>query len=350
MTRRLILTTFDEVNVNDPFFDSLKAAYDGFAEWFASKAGQELLVIRDDDECLLGILYLKVEDGEIRDIEPPLQASKWLKVGTMKVVGHGTKLGERVLKKVLDTALHLDCDGIYVTVFQLHQSLIDLFKRYGFVEHGVKVTNSGEEIVLKRDLRHISNDILLDYPLFKIDGRRAWLLAIYPEYHTAILPDSILNNEPEEIVRDVSHTNTISKVYIGGVALTRMSGGDVVIFYRTSDGQAPAYYRSVATSVCVIQETRSKASFGSEDEFVEYSLPRSVFSETELRDKYRNDDRLYVARITYNAAFSRRITRGRLLDEALISEHPRWDLREITLHQFRYILQMGHVNERLVID
>jgi len=350
VTRRLVLTTFGDIDVNDPFFDSLKAGYDGFEDWFASKSGHEVFAVRDGDETLSGMLYLKEESGEIVDVEPPLPAAKWLKVGTMKIVGRGTKLGERVLKKILDSAIHLDCDGVYVTVFEVHGSLIDLFKRYGFVEHGRKITQRGEELVLKRDLQQIWHNSLLDYPFFKVKGRRAWILAIYPDYHTAIFPDSILNNEPEEIVKDVSHTNTIQKVYIGGVSLTRMTEGDLVIFYRTTDKQAPAFYRSVATSVCVIQETKSRADFDSETEFLEYSLQHSVFSEAELRAKYRNDNRLYVAKVTYNAAFNRRVTRGRLLEEALITEHPRWDLREITLRQFRHILEMGQVNARLAID
>jgi hypothetical protein len=69
-----------------------------------------------------------------------------------------------------------------------------------------------------------------------------------------------------------------------------------------------------------------------------------------LRDQFSSNERLYVAKMTYNAAFGRRTTRGRLLEEALISEHPRWDLRSITNEQLATILQMGNVNARLIID
>jgi hypothetical protein len=54
--------------------------------------------------------------------------------------------------------------------------------------------------------------------------------------------------------------------------------------------------------------------------------------------------------MTYNVAFNRRITRGRLLEEAHVTAQPRWDLRELTSTQFRAIVEMGDVNARIVID
>jgi hypothetical protein len=189
-----------------------------------------------------------------------------------------------------------------------------------------------------------------DYPLFRTNGRKAWLLAVYPEFHSQLLPDSILKNEPKEIIKDVSHTNTIHKVYIGRLSLTRMKRGDIVVIYRTTDGVGPAFFRSVATSVCVIEETKAKKDFADEESFIEYASPHSVFSEEELRERYGSDDRLYVAKMTYNSAFASRITRGRLLEEVGISEQPRWDLRELTDTQVKAILDMGQVNARLIVD
>ena len=59
------------------------------------------------------------------------------------------------------------------------------------------------------------------------------MLAVYPAYHSQLLPDSIFNNEPREILRDVSHTNTIHKAYIGRVPLNQMRPGDLIVVYRT---------------------------------------------------------------------------------------------------------------------
>lgn len=310
VSRQIRLTKFRELRLEDPFFDSLKKGYADFADWFVSKADADVYVV-EDDTAMSGMLYLKPEIGPVPDVRPPLPHLRWLKVGTLKIEGRGTKLGERVIKKIFDTAISENMDGIYVTVFDVHEDLIRLFERYGFAQVGTKSTDNGEELVLARRLDEFSGNMISDYPFVHTTRQRAWLLAVYPEYHTQLLPDSILNNEPREIVRDVSHTNTIHKVYIGKIPLTRMSPGDAVVIYRTTDHMGPAYYRSVASSICVIEEVRRKRDFASVEAFLEYTAPHSVFTEEEISEQFQESDRLYVARMTYNVAFNRRITRGR---------------------------------------
>jgi len=351
VARQLQLTKFRDLSLDDPFFDSLKAGYREFPEWFSRKADEDVYAVVDDESGeLSGMLYLKQEQGAISDVNPPLPERRWLKVGTLKIVGRGTKLGERVIKKILDTAISYGVDGVYVTVFELHSDLVELFKRYGFIEHGKKTTANGTEIVLIRSLTELTGNMIRDYPFIHIKGKRYWLLAIYPDYHTRLLPDSILRNESKEIVQDVSHTNTIHKVYIARLALSRMSPGDVVVFYRTNDGKGKAFYRSVVTSVCVIEEVRSRKNFADVDAFLAYTKPRSVFPEEVLRDFWVNWGRLYVAKMTYNVAFGKRTTRGHLLTEGIVSEQPRWDLRELSQKQIDQILTLGEVNARLIID
>ena len=349
MDRHLELVKFCDLELSDPFFDSLKANYDEFPGWVAGK-GEENLFIVTDGEVLSGMIYLKQEVGPIMDVVPVLPAIDWLKVGTLKVVAKGTKLGERIIKKIFDVALTGGSEGIYVTIFYIHEELINLFKKFGFYEHGVKRTVDGEELVLVKNMKNVSGDYLKDYPLFNSSFSNAWLLAIYPEYHTQLLPDSILTNEQSEIVKDVSHTNTIEKIYIGKTPLIRMSPGEPVILYRTTDHKAPAFYRSVATSVCIVLEAKRRKDFFSVDEFVEYCSPHSVFSKEQLSVKFESENRLYVVKFLYNAAFESRITRGRLLEEVGISEQPRWDLIQITKEQCIEILRIGNVNDRLIID
>ncbi|KAA8386501.1 N-acetyltransferase [Acetobacter sp. DmW_136] len=350
MSRRLHLTKFKELNIEDPFFDSLKKGYDGFPNWFASKLEEDVYAVIDTSHVLSGMVYLKDETGSVDDTDPPLPALKWLKVGTLKIEGRGTRLGERVIKKIFDTAISRKREGVYVTVFELHATLIKLFERYGFKKVATKTTTDGTELVLARIFSDVSGNSLLDYPFLHTKNKRYWLLAVYPEYHSRLLPDSILNNEPEDIVRDVSYTNTIHKVYIGRTSLMSMSPGDLVVIYRTSDNRGPAYFRSVATSVCVVEEVRSKKDFPSIDEFLEYTKPRSVFGEEELRSQYLSNKRLYVAKMTYNVAFHRRTTRGVLMDEAGISEQPRWNFRELSNTQFQKILELGKVDARLIVN
>lgn len=349
MGRQLKLTQFKDINIDDPFFDSLKASYNEFSDWFRKKLLEPVYIVLDDDVKLSGMVYLKDEDGIITDVTPPLPDRRWLKVGTMKIEGRGTKLGERVIKKIFDSAFNTGRNAIYVTVFDAHQSLIDLFSRYGFENYASKTTDNGTELVLVRFLNIVSGDIVKDYPIVNIADKTGWLLAIYPKYHSNLFPDSILTNESKEIIQDVSYTNTIHKIYIGGVPLTKIHQGDPVIIYRTNDGKGRAFYRSVATSVCIAQETKKKSDFRNADHFIDYARQHSIFTEDELRDRFVSNQRTYVLRMTYNAAFMRRTTRGRLLDEAGISEQPRWDLRRLDNAQLRRILAMGEVNERLIV-
>jgi hypothetical protein len=163
LSRQLRETKFKTLSLKDPFFDSLKTGYKGFEDWFASKAEEDVYVI-DDGRRLSGMIYLKHEDGVVSDVEPPLPSKRWLKIGTLKIEGKRTKLGERVLKKIFDRAVDEDRNGIYVTVFELHDDLIRLFERYGFKRYGVKKSDDGTELVLARTFDHHSGDVVEDYP------------------------------------------------------------------------------------------------------------------------------------------------------------------------------------------
>lgn len=350
MPRNLRLTKFKELSIDDPFFDSLKAGYDEFPVWFQGKAEEEVYVVVDEHNRLSGMIYLKSEHGPVTDVEPNLPGGHWLKVGTLKIEGKGTKLGERVIKKIFDTALDRGATGIYVTVFEVHESLINLFARYGFEQVAKKTTKNGVELVLSRSLTEHSPDMLKSYPFIRLADGNQWLLAVYPEFHSRFLPDSILNNEPKDIVQDVSYTNTIHKIYIAKLPLTRMKKGDAVIMYRTSDNKGPAFYRSVATSICVVEETRRRKDFASIDDFLAYTKPHSVFTEDELRDMYVSWGRLYTVKMTYNVAFNKRITRGNLMELADVPEQPRWDLKPLSEAVFLKIIELGKVNEGIVVD
>ena len=206
------------VPVSDRFFDTLRADYPGFDEWLKRKGTEPAYLARREDGRLDGFLYLKREDGAVTDVQPALAPGKRLKVGTLKVNPHGTRLGERLIKKVFDHATEQNVDEIYVTVFPKHTKLIDLFGRYGFTKVGTKTGPGGVEDVMLRSLRVLSGDVVRDYPLINPAGRK-FMLGLYPRFHTQLLPDSKLLTESPDIVKDVSHTNSIHKIY-----LTKMRG------------------------------------------------------------------------------------------------------------------------------
>ncbi|AZF29693.1 hypothetical protein C4J89_0185 [Pseudomonas sp. R4-35-07] len=351
--KNLKYCSFSEVDLDDPFFDSLKLDYKGFEAWFGKKtlADELAYVFYNSKKAIDGFLYLKAEAGGGDEIVPPLPKARTLKVGTLKINAHGTKLGERFIKKIFDHAISDRFEQIYVTVFSRHQSLIDLFERYGFECYATKITADGEEQVLVRRMKSLVGDVVKEFPLFGFDDRNYYLLAIYPEYHSAFLPDSILNNENHDIVQDVSHTNSIHKVFISGIVRTKvMKAGDLVLIYRTSDGKGKAYYRSVASSIGVVEEVRQIKSFSSEAQFIKYTKPYSIFTLAQLKDYFTNKKKSYIIKFTYNAALKKRIIRKRLMEECMISTRTRWDFMSLTEAQIRWVAAAGEINESLIIN
>lgn len=342
---------FKDIDLNDRFFDSLKVDYEEFIDWFKRKSGEDKRAFTLYEEGkLLAFLYLKIED-EIDDvIVPTLEAKRRLKIGTFKIDAHGTKLGERFIKKILDVAVFKKIDEIYVTIFDKHQGLISLLQTFGFYKYGTKGTDNGTELVFIKKIFQLKNDILKDYPVVQTEQKNKFALSIYPKFHTRLFSDSILRNESVNILKDTSHTNSIHKIYICGMkGVQDFNQGDLILIYRTSDGQGPARYRSVMTSVCVVEEVVNMYDFSGEDEYLKYCEPYSIFSEAELRGFYKTKKYPYIIKMTYNIAFKKRVTNGQLQDEFGISPDY-WGVFRITDKQFNQIIKVGEVDESIIID
>ena len=202
----LQVTSFANINLKDPFFDSLRANYDGFDDWFNKKAssGAKALVYYND-AALLDFLYVKDENEALQLDGVTLPPKKRLKVGTFKIERRGTNRGERFMKRILDIAIIHDFPEVYVTMFDDTDELMHLrqfFERYGFVEVGRKShANGRSESVLLRDMTSHVGDMVKDYPFVDRTQGNKYLLAIKPEYHTKLFPDSILRTEPIVLVR-----------------------------------------------------------------------------------------------------------------------------------------------------
>lgn len=338
------------VAVSDKFFDTLRADYPGFDDWLRRKAREPAYIARREDGGLDGFLYLKREDGAVADLEPALGPARRLKVGTLKVNPHGTRLGERMLKKVFDHATEYDVDEVYVTVFPKHAKLIELFARYGFTKVGTKTGSGGIEDVMLRSLRSYTGDVTRDYPLINMNSRK-FLLALYPLWHTRLLPDSKLLTESPDIVKDVSHTNSIHKVYLAGMrGIERLRRGDLLVIYRTSDGKGPAHYRAVATSICAVEEVRDIGSFANVTDLLSYCAPYSVFTEGELREFWKNRKYPTLIRFTYNAALTKRLTRAALIEHGVIDPSAYAGFAQLTDNGFKVVLERGGVHASLAVN
>ncbi|EOG5381968.1 N-acetyltransferase [Cronobacter sakazakii] len=348
---------FNQVNFSDAFFDSLKADYShGFIEWFHSKCNSNdyAYVLYDENDNIDGFLYLKTETGIVDDVNPIIPDGIHLKVGTFKFNPKGTLRGQRFLKKIFDHALNNNVDNIYVTAFEKHDYLIRLFKIYGFIDEGVKVSKNGIERVLIKEMNRdaLTGDILSDYPFINNRNNESkFLLSIYPTFHTRLFPDSKLITESPDVISDVSYANSIRKVYICGMSgVESMKPNDIILIYRTSDNQGPAYYRSVATSLCVVEKVRNIHSFVTEKEFLDYCARYSVFTESELKNFYKTKKYPYIISFTYNLALPKRLNRAKLISDIGLNPQAYWGVMKLTNEQFNSIVKLGGVNESIIIN
>ncbi|MEH0833287.1 N-acetyltransferase [Pectobacterium cacticida] len=349
---------FKDVNFSDPFFDSLKSDYiHGFVKWFEKKRlspDEFAYVLYDDKNNIDGFMYLKNETGVVEDVQPNLMSNKHLKIGTFKFNTKGTLRGQRFLKKIFDHALKYQVDDIYVTVFDKHDYLIRLFQIYGFVNVGKKTSENGIENVLVREMNteNLTGDLLSDYPYINNRNKeRKFLLSIYPTFHTRLFPDSKLITESPDIVADVSYANSIRKIYICAMdGVMDMQTNDIIIIYRTSDNQGPAYYRSVATSICVVEKVRTISSFINEKEFLDYCSKYSVFTKSELCSFYKTKKYPYIISFTYNLALPKRLNRAKLINDIGLNPNAYWGVMELSDSQFDNIIKLGEVNESIIVN
>lgn len=341
---------FGRISLDDDFFASLKEDYDGFEKWFIRKFDEEAYItVNSKNGLILSFLYLKIEDQteSYHDITPSFLPKRRLKIGTFKVINNGFRLGERFMKIIFDNALKNKVDEIYVTIFDKRDEqrrLIDLFEQWGFILWGKK----DDELVYVRDFsKQISSTNLKHHYPYISKGNDCFIVPIYPEYHTELLPDSILNTEsPEEFIEDFPHRNSINKVYVSRALEPHPQKGDILIFYRTG-----GYYHSVVTSIGITDEVRYE--FDNEEEFVLHCRKNSVFPENQLRAMWNySKSKPFVVKFLFVYSFPHRINMKELIDLKIlngINDAPR-GFKKITTEQLETILKATRSDESFIID
>lgn len=334
---------FSQIDINDSFFNSLKEDYPGFELWFAGKKDQFAYVQYDDNNKLLGFLYLKVEHCEVTDVYPNINGDKILKVGTFKINAHGTKLGEQFVKVIMDRAVSENVDVCYVTIYPKHKSLINLVNEFGFSLYGKKGVGIYEENVYVRKMKQLTGDINKDYPYINMNGTKKYLLSIYPQYHSIMFPDSILRTEDKNIIDDVSYTNSIHKIYVCSMSdVKNLKYGDIVVLYRTGEDGKSAEYTAVATSICVVEDVKHQSEFKDFEEFYTYASRYSVFDKNDLFYWYKKGD-CKAIKMTYNVALEKRIVRHDLIESIGLDRNEYWGFFELSDREFIDIAVMGGV-------
>lgn len=115
---------FNDVNLNDPFFDSLKEDYKGFDHWFSKKSSAQERALVFENDGIKAFIYLKREniDGDFSPLTTnrvSLPMAPRLKIGTLKLDEsiQGQRIGEGAIGVSLWYWQITGFDEIYVTVF-----------------------------------------------------------------------------------------------------------------------------------------------------------------------------------------------------------------------------------------
>ena len=344
---------FGQVLLGDAFFDSFRQDYKDFDKWFNKKSDDTAYVCLEQT-AVAAFLYLKTEgpNENYSDIEPAFKPKRRLKIGTLKVNLNGYKLGERFLKIIFDNAVRTRVEEIYVTIFPRtveQQRLIPLLEDFGFARHGMKKNSYGDEDVYVRDMSPAFDAAhpRLTFPYISRSAR-AFLVPIYPAYHTSLLPDSILNNEsPSSFVEQEPHRNAIRKVYVGRSIFRALQPGDTLVFYRTG-----GYYQSVVTTLGIVEEVHLNVK--NEQQFILLCRKRSVFSDKELKEhwNWKPTNRPFITGFLYAYAFPKRPNLKDLIDNGVIKsieDAPR-GFERITADQLDAILKLTKTDPRLVVN
>jgi hypothetical protein len=184
---------------------------------------------------------------------------------------------------------------------------------------------------------------------------KVFLVPIYPEYHTELLPDSILRTEsPADFIESEPHRNAIGKVYISRSIERNIHKGDIIIFYRTAEKGKAAYYNSVITTIGIVDEVIDGIT--DENDFIAKCRKRSIFTDEELRKHWNWNKRYrpFIIKFLYIHSFGlgNRLNRKMLLDMQILTgeDNELRGLKQIDTVQFKTILKETHTNESIVVN
>jgi len=279
-----------EIDLRDPFFDSLRRDYD-FDRWFREKCIAEhrkCWVLEVSGE-FAGIVIWKYEDH--LSAATSYAGKRIIKLCTFKVSDkfRGERFGEQLLKKALWFAQNNSCDLIYLTAYPQQAALRSLLNYFGFEE--TKTKSNGEIFLEKRVFQEppklASNLSVFDwmrvhYPRIRDDSAvRKFVIPIRQEYHKVLFPeidfsDSFQQSLVESMALARTPGNTIRKIYLCRAKTMEMRSGDLLFFYE-SKGRGRG--RQAITSVGVVEAVSDARSFV---ELVRRCGERSVFAAKEL--------------------------------------------------------------------
>lgn len=336
------------INLHDPFFDSLREVYD-FDTWFKKVAaqGRKCYVHERSDGTIGAILIYKIENEAILTVIP-LPQKKRLKISTMKVEHVGYKIGELLLKVAIDVAIKNNLDEIYLTHFTEEEDyLVNLLLEYGFYKAGIK-PEKNEDVYLKHlcarkcDISGLKSEEIsrIYYPsICDIENVRKFVIPIIPTYHNRLFTDykDRQTELGEHFGEFAIEGNTIKKVYLTRSNIRKINPGDIIFFYRSHDKKA-------ITSVGVVVAIYYGIS--DSDVISEIIGKRSVYKFEEIESMKKP---LAIILFRHHFHLNKDIPLKMAEELGILSGHPQ-SISEISEEQYVILKSTGGINERFTLN
>lgn len=339
------------LNINDPFFDSLKEDYGEFEGWFKkiSREGRKCFVHRKTDGEI-GALLIYKEENEPIDSTPVIPAGRRLKLSTFKVSYVGNKIGELFIKLAVEYCLNNGIDEMYLTHFvETNDHLIGLIEEYGFYDVA-KLNNNEEHVFLKRlvpENDNIESRSPIEvskklYPSF-YDGENVnkYVIPIQPKWHKRLFTEyrekgtkgrqSTLSEHWGEFIVE---GNTIKKAYLCHSNITTISPGDLVLFYRSKDEKR-------LTSLGVVEKIYQR--LNDPEEITRIVGKRTVYSIEEIEEIAKRPTTVLL--FTWHLHLPDPIALKELVDEGVLKRAP-LSINSISHEKYLTVKKRGKIDER----
>lgn len=239
--------------LGDTFFDSLRASYDDFDEWFRNKAreGRKAWLTRERAGGLGAICIFAHQDRETITVDGRMLLGPSLKLSTFKVgpAVRGHKIGELFLKAAFRYATANRLQEIFIHGdIEQHHFLFQLLEEFGFKQIGIHPGTDGRDAVYLKEHPVAAPQINLEpfeylrqfFPHFRHDeGVGRFIVPIRPNYHQVLFPDCpTAEGRQLELFQGNQAGNAIKLAYLCHAQTKIMNPGDVVLFYRSGDQRA----------------------------------------------------------------------------------------------------------------
>lgn len=304
-------------------------------------------------------MVLKNECEEIRLQKDILPSSNRIKISTFRIAERfrRQRIGEGAIGLVLWKWQQSNCEEIYVTVFDKHETLISQFERFGFQNVGKNA--NGENVLVKSRTCIDFSDAYKAFPFIRSKFDYAGYIIIDDNYHDTMFAYSELANR-SSLQRKISSSvsNGLSKIYVGQASQIKHKVGEPVLIYRRYTQGTGKRYRSCITSYCmvtdVIQAKTNNRCLMTFEELKQRIGNKSVFDEAELLKQYNSFRNFTIIEMLYYGYFGA----GNNVNMDWLDNNGCWAVEgqyptdvHLTEKQFRKILVEGNVNvSNVIID